>query len=238
MRVVVVVPALAEGQQGDPPDVAWSRQRSRSAASPTCAWRNSPAKWRAGRTRCGRRSPTAPSASRRWRAESSRATMMRHPVPLADPDDRTCLCAGRERRRSSSRVVVMALAGEIQPMCAQKPPSRGECGSPSLVGVLMMDAMGRYPEDRPAFERQRRADRQEVFQPLRALEAAVRQQPVIAHADAEATRTPSRRTALQKSFPAEQEERSQCADMECDHEAGSNPINASVLIFRCHFSPK
>ena len=54
-----------------------------------------------------------------------------------------------------------------------------------VVGVLVVDAVRRHPEDRPALERQRAADRQEVLEGLRRLVAAVRVQPVIAQADAE-----------------------------------------------------
>ena len=53
------------------------------------------------------------------------------------------------------------------------------------IRVLVMDAMRRDPEDRPAFERQRAAPREDVLDPLVGLVAPVGQQPVIAHADAE-----------------------------------------------------
>ncbi len=54
-----------------------------------------------------------------------------------------------------------------------------------VVGMLVVDAVRRDPEDRPALERERAAPRQEVLDPLVGLVAAVRQQAVIAHADAE-----------------------------------------------------
>ena len=59
-----------------------------------------------------------------------------------------------------------------------------------LVGVLVMLSMRRDPEDRSALERQRGTDRQEILKPPRRAEAAVRMQPVIAHADAEPDRHP------------------------------------------------
>ncbi len=58
-----------------------------------------------------------------------------------------------------------------------------------LVGDLVMDAMRGHPENRAAFKRQRGTNGQEVFDPLRVLEAAMRQQPVIAHANAQAAAT-------------------------------------------------
>ena len=39
------------------------------------------------------------------------------------------------------------------------------------VGLLMMDAMGRDPEDRPALERQRAAEGQEILDPLVGLDS-------------------------------------------------------------------
>src|SRR5882757_4117914 len=53
-----------------------------------------------------------------------------------------------------------------------------------VVAELMMDAMRGYPEDRSTFERERGANRHGIFQPLRHLITAMRQQPVVAHADA------------------------------------------------------
>ena len=53
------------------------------------------------------------------------------------------------------------------------------------VRVLVVNAMRRHPEDRAALERQRCAPRQDVLEPFVGLVAAVGQQPVIAHADAQ-----------------------------------------------------
>ena len=49
----------------------------------------------------------------------------------------------------------------------------------------MVDAVGRHPEDRTALEGQRAAPGQEILDPLIGLVAAVGQQAVIRHADAE-----------------------------------------------------
>ena len=58
------------------------------------------------------------------------------------------------------------------------------------IGELMMNPVRRYPENRAAFERQSRANRQKVLHPFRSLVSAVRQQPVITHANAEAPGNP------------------------------------------------
>jgi len=44
-----------------------------------------------------------------------------------------------------------------------------------LIGILMMDAVRGHPENRAAFERERSAKGQGIFDPLGSLEAAVRQ---------------------------------------------------------------
>ena len=76
-----------------------------------------------------------------------------------------------------------------------------------LVGVLVVHAVGRDPEDRPALERQCAADREEVLERFRGLVAAMRVQPVIAEADAEADREPVERQRDEEIRPAEIEER-------------------------------
>jgi len=53
------------------------------------------------------------------------------------------------------------------------------------IGFLMVDAVRRDPEDRTALERQGAADGQEVLHPERRLVAAMRQEAVVRHADAE-----------------------------------------------------
>jgi hypothetical protein len=55
-----------------------------------------------------------------------------------------------------------------------------------LVGILMMNAMRRHPENRSALQRQRGTDRQKIFDPLRSLIPTMREQAVIRHADAQA----------------------------------------------------
>ncbi len=58
------------------------------------------------------------------------------------------------------------------------------------VGELMVHAMHPYPEDRPAFQGQRAAYREQILDPLRSLVAAMGEQSMITHADAEAAGEP------------------------------------------------
>ena len=59
-----------------------------------------------------------------------------------------------------------------------------------FVRILVMLAMRGDPENRSAFERQRSAGGQEIFDPFRSFVAAMGEQPVIAHADSQASRNP------------------------------------------------
>ena len=59
-----------------------------------------------------------------------------------------------------------------------------------FVGVLVMHAMSSNPEDGPAFESERAADREEILHPFGSLVAAMGEQAVVAHADAEAAGDP------------------------------------------------
>src|ERR1019366_9205112 len=74
-----------------------------------------------------------------------------------------------------------------------------------LVGELMMNAMRGPPEDRPPLQCQRGANGKNVFQPLRTLVSAMRQQPVIAHTDTEASRNPIHNRSDNQRLPTEHE---------------------------------
>jgi hypothetical protein len=56
---------------------------------------------------------------------------------------------------------------------------------PFLIGLLMVDAVGGYPENRSSLEGQRAAPGEEVLHPPECPVAAVGEEPVIGHADAE-----------------------------------------------------
>src|SRR5215472_3783116 len=59
-----------------------------------------------------------------------------------------------------------------------------------FIGELMMNAVSCYPEDRPTFKRQSSAESEPVFNPLRRFISAMREQPMIAHSDSQATGDP------------------------------------------------
>ena len=100
-----------------------------------------------------------------------------------------------------------------------------------VIRMLMVNAVGRHPEDRAAFERQRSADRQEVLERFRRLVAAMGVQPVIAEADAEADRHPMQHDGHQQIGPAEIEKRRDRQNMKDHH-------HAAVIQFKveCEYS--
>jgi hypothetical protein len=73
----------------------------------------------------------------------------------------------------------------------------------------VVDTVRRNPAERARLECQRAENAQCVFKPLRHLESAVRQQSVIAKADAEAARHPPKNGSGKKICPAK---RKKCGD--------------------------
>ena len=118
-------------------------------------------------------------------------------------------------------------------MCAHHLPSTRRVRIAFLIGMLMMDAVRGDPEDRSAFERERAADRQEIFHPLRSLVAAVRQQAVIAHADAQAAGNPPQEHRDEECLPGEEEQCGDRANVKCGHETRRNPVH--FIFFRLSF---
>jgi hypothetical protein len=86
------------------------------------------------------------------------------------------------------------------------------------VSILVMDAMRRYPEKRAAFQSQRGAERNEIFEPLIGLETTVRKQPVVSNANAKAAGNPPQKQRDEKGLPGKHEKRCDRAYVECDHE--------------------
>src|SRR5437870_4549365 len=94
-----------------------------------------------------------------------------------------------------------------------------------LVRKLVMNAVGRYPENWPAFKGERCANREEILDPLWSLVAAVRKQAVIAHADSQAAGNPPQEHGNEKCLPGKKEDCCDRADVERQHESGCDPVN-------------
>jgi hypothetical protein len=98
-----------------------------------------------------------------------------------------------------------------------------------FIRKLMMNAMGRNPENRSTFEGERSADGQKIFNPLWRLVSTMSEQAMIPHADAEAAGNPPQEAGYEKCLPGKEEQGCNCAYMKGPHEYGSDPIDFVVL---------
>ena len=92
-----------------------------------------------------------------------------------------------------------------------------------FVGVLMMHAMSGNPEDGSAFECECAADGEEVLEPSGSFVAAMREEAVVAHADAEASGDPPEKHGDEERLPMKHEERSDSTGMERNHDEEGDP---------------
>src|SRR3954463_1915636 len=105
-------------------------------------------------------------------------------MPLRDPDVELVAAEVRNITLQSVGVMVHGFAEEdpshVRPELAV---ARG-VRIARAIGMLMMDAVRRHPADRSTFKREARAGGEEIFEPFRALVAAMSQQAMVAHTDA------------------------------------------------------
>jgi hypothetical protein len=81
------------------------------------------------------------------------------------------------------------------------------------------------PKYWPTFQSQRAAHSEEIFHPPGRIVAAMRQQAMVAHPDAQAPGGPPQPDREQARFPAEYEQRSQSANVKCHHKEGGDPYD-------------
>src|SRR5580698_2152065 len=97
------------------------------------------------------------------------------------------------------------------------------------VGDLVVHTMCGDPYQRPSFETQRRTYGKGMFQPFWRLVSAMRQQAVIAHADAEVDGNDMQDNQEEKHMPTEEEQRRDCAHVKDEHESEDGPIECARL---------
>src|SRR5579871_5387726 len=193
VSVVIVVPTFATGEDGDPPVVAGIVLGLEAALAPEVGGGvDEPC--------CMETDGDAKEGSPENHAESTDDRMSRAEKRANDNLED----AGGDQRD----VVVLAepdvdwIAGEIGSVTAEesgfgvhgtsREDPAGVCppgavvrrvGVTLVIGVLMMDAVGGYPEDGTALEREAAAHRDEVLDPLWGAIATVGQEAVIGHSD-------------------------------------------------------
>src|SRR5262249_48781737 len=121
-------------------------------------------------------------------------------VILRNPNVELVLGKIRHVARKRGRIMVHRLAH--QDPSHVRPPLAIDRGVwiAFLIGILMMYAVRRHPENRPTLQRKRGAESQEIFHPLVGLVSAMRQQPVITHPDPEAAGYPPQRYGYKQSL--------------------------------------
>ena len=147
------------------------------------------------------------------------------PMPAAYPDVEFVFAKVGDVREECGRIVMYGLASQQPAYVGPEAAIVGGVGIAFFVSVLMMHAMDGYPEDRATFQSQRSADGEKVLHPFECLVTAVSEEPMVAHAYAEASGKPPQEYGYEKRLPTEHEERGHCTDMKRDHYEDCQPNN-------------
>jgi hypothetical protein len=99
-----------------------------------------------------------------------------------------------------------------------------------LVGFLMVNAVRGNPEDRPAFQRQGAANREEILQPSRNLIGPMGVQAMITHTDAQTSGHPELKSGDRKTAPVEHEKSDNGADMENRQSQNRGPVHLLAVM--------
>ena len=210
---MVVVPAFAAADQGDPPVVARVVASFKAARTPEMRGRvDEPGGVEAERY-AEENSPEQPAEGIDGATEEPADGGEKHaaggewdPMILAEPDVEAV--AGE-----IGRVAIENFGLRVQGVAEEEPAGVGPPAAFTrgvrvafVVAVLVVDAMRRDPEHRAAFEGQGGAGSHEVFKPFGNLVAAVGEQTVVAHADADIDGHHVHDEHYREPLPTEEEE--------------------------------
>ena len=98
----------------------------------------------------------------------------------------------------------------------------------------MVDAMGGYPEDGTALEREAAAHGDEVLDPFGSAVTAMREQAMIGHANADVDREEVHDEEDGEIFPGEEEKSGDGSYVEEAHGDGGDPVDAALLVLAAH----
>jgi hypothetical protein len=155
-------------------------------------------------------------------------------VILAEPDVDGILGEVGSVASQESGFGVQSAAGEDPAGVSPLGAVVWSVGVALVVGVLMMNAMSGYPEDWTALKREAAAHGDEVLDPLGNPVAAMSEQAVIGHADADVDREEIHDEEDGQIFPREEEEGSDRSDVKESHEDGGDPVDAAFLMLAAH----
>ena len=146
-------------------------------------------------------------------------------MPFANPHLEFVFAKVGNKRQKLARAIVHGLARHDPTHMGPQAAISRRVRITLLVGVLMVNAVRRYPSDGSTFESKCAAHGQEILEPFRSLIAAVRQKPVVTDPDTETTGDPPQHNCQCQSFPCKEEQRCYSADMKSNHERSRNPVN-------------
>ncbi len=222
--VVIVMPALAEREHGDPEAVSGSIAGDEALRAP--------------HVRCGIYEPRAVQAVDRpeehapqqvgHSAEGEQENAEHHlwnPVPLADPNVEFVFSKVGNVREQGIEFVVHGLSREDPTDVGPESAVIRRVRVALLVRILVMNAVRGHPENGSAFERERPANGQKILDPFRGFVPAMREQAVVAHADAQTAGNPPKHNCREKRLPAKKEKRSHGSNMKRDHEESRDRIH-------------
>jgi len=149
----------------------------------------------------------------------------RHDVPAADPEMEFVLAQiGNVRKKFAAVAMHSAASDDPAHMGPQTAVHRG-MRIAFFVGVLMMNAVRGNPGDRSAFQGQGAAGGEEIFHPFRSFVAAVREQAVITHTDAEAAANPPHDNGKKKGLPGKEKDCGDGTEVQPNHYESDAPIH-------------
>jgi hypothetical protein len=103
-----------------------------------------------------------------------------------------------------------------------------------LIGVLMMNAVRGDPEDWPALQGEATAHGDEVLDPPRSTIAAVCEQAMIGHADADIDGEKVSDAEGSEIFPRKEEQSGDGSDVKGTHGDRGDPVDAALLVLAAH----
>jgi hypothetical protein len=245
MGVVVVVPAFAAGEESDPPVIAGVVLGLEAALAPEVgggvdepggvetegnAEEGSPQ----DHTDCADDSVTCGRNGSTEGELEETTDDQRDPMIFAEPDVDGVLGEVGGVAAEEGGFRVEGAAGEDP--AGVGPPGTVVWGVwvAFLVGVLMMDTVGGYPEDGTALEGEAAAHGDEVLDPLGGSVAAVGEQAMVSHADADVDGEEIHDDEDGQVGPREEEEGSNGSDVEGAHGDGGDPVDAALLVLAAH----
>ncbi len=201
---MVVVPALAGGEQCNPPIVPGIITGGKSARAPhVCNRVDQP-----GRVETDN-DPEADAPEHVWntadREKEESKDDQGNPMIGVQPDIEAIFGQVWRVLGHQWSIAVFALSDKKPAEVSPPAAITGRVRIAGLIGFLVMDSMGRNPEDRSALERQRATNGKEILKSQRDLIRPMRVQPMVAHADAKASSHPVEKNGGRTSIPAEHE---------------------------------